>query len=81
MRAASLSGPAPQNVAEVDFRVANLNEGYTYDFTLWFALSGPMQGFPLRIMHQPKWWLRLRLDLAGVASHGQRRGRACSAPD
>ncbi len=59
------SGAAPENVAEVDFRVENLKEGFTYDFTLWFALSGPMRGLPLRIVHQPKWWLRLRLDITG----------------
>jgi hypothetical protein len=68
--AAGTSGTGIQNVAEVDFRIENLKEGLTYDFTLWFALSGPMQGLPLRIVYQPKWWLRLRLDLTGVVSHG-----------
>ena len=59
------SGIVFQNVAEVDFRIKNLKEGHHYDFTLWFSTEGPTQSIPLRIAYQPKWWLRLRLDLYG----------------
>lgn len=55
-------------IAEVDFRISNVKDAMEDDFTLWFALDGPMQGLPLRIVYQPKWWLRLRLDLTKVMS-------------
>ncbi len=33
------------------------------DFDLWLGVSGGFKGVPLRIQLQPRWWLRLRLDL------------------
>ncbi len=52
-----------EDVAKVEFKIENLKDGLDHDFTLWFALGGPLEGLPVRILHQPKWWLRLRLDL------------------
>ncbi len=66
--AVGTSGTALQNVAIVDFRIENLKQALTEDFTLWFTVDGPLQGLPLRIVYQPKWWLRLKLDLTGVTN-------------
>jgi len=50
-------------VARVQFRSLNTVKGTRTDFDLWLPMSGQLKGIPLRIQIQPRWWLRLRLDL------------------
>jgi hypothetical protein len=50
-------------VARVQFRSLNTVKGTRTDFDLWLPMSGELKGIPLRIQLQPRWWLRLRLDL------------------
>ncbi len=52
-----------RELADVDFRIENLSDEVGYDFTLSFPLQGPMQGLPVRVAYQPRWWLRLTMDL------------------
>jgi len=50
-------------MARVQFRSLNIVKGTRTDFDLWLPMSGKLKGVPLRIQLQPRWWLRLRLDL------------------
>jgi len=50
-------------VARVQLRSLNTVKGTRTDFDLWLPMSGELKGVPLRIQLQPRWWLRLRLDL------------------
>jgi hypothetical protein len=52
-----------EDVAEVQFRIENQKYRTKHNFILWFPLNDEMKGIPIRIVYQPKWWLRLRLDL------------------
>jgi hypothetical protein len=45
------------------FRCSNTVKRTRTDFTLWIPLRGELKGIPVRILLQPRWWLRLRLDL------------------
>lgn len=50
-------------VARVEFRCTNTVKHTRTDFELWLPRNGELQGIPVRIQLQPRWWLRLRLDL------------------
>ncbi len=52
-----------QKVSRVRFRCFNTVKKTRTDFELWLPSSGPLKGIPVRILHQPRWWLRLQLDL------------------
>jgi hypothetical protein len=51
------------NVAQVDFRCVNTVKRTRTDFTLWTPRTGALKAMPVRIRLQPRWWLRLQLDL------------------
>ena len=50
-------------VLRVKFRCINITKKTQTDFELWVPRSGFLKGIPVRILHQPRWWLRLQLDL------------------
>ncbi len=52
-----------RDVAVVDFHCFNTVKRTRTDFSLWVPLSGDLKGLPVRILLQPRWWLRLQLDL------------------
>jgi len=52
-----------QQVSRVRFRCFNTVKKTRTDFDLWLPSSGSLKGIPVRILHQPRWWLRLQLDL------------------
>ena len=56
-------------VNRVQFRSFNIVKRTRTDFDLWLPMSGEFKGIPLRIQLQPRWWLRLRLDLDLQNSH------------
>jgi hypothetical protein len=58
----SPNGPEAQDVATVAFRVLDARRKGAADFTITFPLRGGLRGVPLRVIYQPRWWLRLRLD-------------------
>jgi len=51
-----------RQVLRMRFRCTNRGKEQT-DFELWVPRSGLLKGIPLRILHQPRWWLRLQLDI------------------
>ncbi len=55
------------DVAAIDFRSVNTVRRTRTDFVLWTPLVGDLKGMPLRIVLQPRWWLRLQLDLDPTA--------------
>ena len=52
-----------RDVSKVRFQIYNTIKKARMDFELWLPRSGPLEGIPVRILHQPRWWLRLQLDL------------------
>jgi hypothetical protein len=52
-----------RQVSRMKFRCWNLAKKEKTDFELWIPQSGILKGVPVRILHQPRWWLRLQLDL------------------
>jgi hypothetical protein len=60
------SQPYPAT-AMARFRCENTVKRTRTDFTLWIPLRGELQGIPVRILLQPRWWLRLQLDLVSTA--------------
>ncbi len=56
------------NVAAVEFECFNTVKRTRTDFSLWIPLEGELKGLPVRILFQPRWWLRLQLDLDRRAS-------------
>jgi hypothetical protein len=52
-----------QQVSDIRFRCWNLAKKEKTDFELWIPKSGLLKGVPVRILLQPRWWLRLQLDL------------------
>ncbi len=57
-----------RDVAVVEFRCFNTVKRTRTDFAVWVPLGGDLKGLPVRIMLQPRWWLRLQLDLDPDAS-------------
>lgn len=55
------------NTSEIRFRIENLTEHHRHEFTLWIPLEGNLGAVPVRIVYQPRWWLRIKLDLTSVA--------------
>jgi hypothetical protein len=52
-----------RDTALIRFRCFNTVKQTRTDFDLWIPLSGELKGIPVRILLQPRWWLRLQLDL------------------
>jgi hypothetical protein len=52
-----------REVAQVRFRSFNTVKRTRTDFELWIPMAGELKGIPLRILLQPRWWLRLQMDL------------------
>lgn len=51
------------SAAKVQFQVTNLVRKSRNQFWLFVDLNGEHSGIPFRIIHQPRWWLRIQLDL------------------
>ena len=58
-----------RDTALVHFRCLNTVKQTRTDFDLWIPLSGELKGVPVRILLQPRWWLRLQMDLDPAKSH------------
>jgi len=52
-----------RDVAVVEFRCFNTVKRTRTEFSLWVPLQGEFKGLPIRVLLQPRWWLRLQLDL------------------
>jgi hypothetical protein len=52
-----------KNVVELQMETEQLQSGKEHRFTLYLATDGDLRGIPVRIEDQPRWWLKLRLDL------------------
>jgi len=65
---ATITGYAEEvpNVAEIQFRIQNLTQKHRHHFKLWIPLQGPLRATPLRIVYQPRWWLRVKLELTSI---------------
>jgi hypothetical protein len=63
----------PGDVAAMEFRCLNTVRRTRTDFALWAPLAGDLKGLPVRIVLQPRWWLRLQLDLDPGAQAGSER--------
>jgi hypothetical protein len=63
----------PVDVAVMEFRSLNTVRRTRTDFELWTPLAGDLKGMPVRIVLQPRWWLRLQLDLDAGAQAGSER--------
>ena len=61
----------PQTGAVADIRLVSLNlaRNRRSEFTIAVPVRGSLAGVPLRILYQPNWWLRLRLDIEPPTSH------------
>lgn len=57
-----------RDLAVVEFQCLNTVKRTRTDFTIWTPTTGDLKGLPVRILFQPKWWLRLDLDLDRAAS-------------
>jgi len=56
------------DLAIVEFRCFNTVKRTRTDFSLWTPLAGELKGLPVKILLQPRWWLRLQLDLDPASS-------------
>ncbi len=56
------------DVVVVELRCFNTVKRTRTEFAIWVPLSGYLKGMPVRILLQPRWWLRLQLDLDPGAS-------------
>jgi hypothetical protein len=52
-----------RDVVQVDFRCFNTVKRTRTEFTLWTPRQGALKALPVRIRLQPRWWLRLQMDL------------------
>jgi hypothetical protein len=50
------------------FRCFNTVKRTRTEFSLWIPTTGELKGVPVRILLQPRWWLRLQMDLDPAAS-------------
>lgn len=57
-----------RDLAQVRFRSFNTVKRTRTDFELWIPMAGGLKGIPARILLQPRWWLRLRMDLVSAGS-------------
>ncbi len=51
------------DVLVLNFQCLNTYKHTRTDFSLWIPMTGRLRGVPIRILLQPRWWLRLQLDL------------------
>jgi hypothetical protein len=51
------------DIIKADFEVTNLKTRETHGFSIWYPVSGPLKGVPLKIVDKPRWWLRIELTL------------------
>lgn len=59
-----------RDLAQVAFRSFNTVKRTRTDFELWLPMAGKLKGIPVRIVLQPRWWLRLQMDLDRAGSGG-----------
>jgi hypothetical protein len=58
-----LGASALENVIEGSFRITATASGNTRKFSVWFPSERAYREVPLRIVDQPRWWLRVELNL------------------
>jgi hypothetical protein len=58
-----------RDTALIHFRCFNTVKQTRTDFDLWIPLTGDLRGVPVRILLQPRWWLRLQMDLDPANRH------------
>lgn len=57
-----------ENVVELQMETKHLESGKKQRFTLYLATYGDLRGVPVRIEDQPRWWLKVQLDLETESS-------------
>ena len=57
------TGEEFKKVVELQMETKNLESGKKHRFILYLATYGDLIGIPVRIEDQPRWWLKVRLDL------------------
>ncbi len=58
-----LDSPHPPKTVKVQYRANNILQKSHASFWLFFDLTGERRGIPSRIVYQPRWWLRIQLNL------------------
>jgi hypothetical protein len=64
-----------REVSGIRFRCFNTVKRTRTDFELWVPRTGELKGIPVRILLQPRWWLRLQMDLDPAGSSQTGGGR------
>jgi len=57
------TGEEFEKVVELQMETKHLESGKKHRFILYLATYGDLMGIPVRIEDQPRWWLKVRLDL------------------
>jgi hypothetical protein len=57
------TGEEFEKVVELQMETKHLESGKKHRFILYLATYGDLIGVPVRIEDQPRWWLKVRLDL------------------
>ena len=57
-----------RDVIRIRFRSFNTVKRTRTDFELWIPTAGDLKGIPVRILLQPRWWLRLRMDFTSATA-------------
>jgi hypothetical protein len=57
------TGEEFEKVVELQMETKHLESGKKHRFKLYIATYGDLRGIPVRIEDQPRWWLKVRLDL------------------
>jgi hypothetical protein len=52
-----------EKVVELQMETEHQESGTKHRFKLYLATAGDLRGIPVRIEDQPRWWLKLQLDL------------------
>ena len=57
------TGKEFEKAVELQMETKHLESGKKHRFILYVATYGDLRGIPVRIEDQPRWWLKIRLDL------------------
>jgi hypothetical protein len=65
-KSSSLLTGAFRNVAETGFDIIDVGSNERHSFFCWFPLEGALEGIPIQIQDNPRWWLQVRLQLKDI---------------
>jgi hypothetical protein len=55
-----------RNVAEAKFKICDKEGKERHSFVCWFPMEGRLEGIPIQIQDNPRWWLQVRLQLISM---------------